>query len=153
MAKVDTELVKMVLQRNQLDVRTIAQILEDINQEQAATADESEKDPPCKKQFVAIISDPEGDLEGKEYTGWILQIPEDESVYTATEKLIRAGYEFNTTKKGRRMPVQQIGEVCEHVPASILKEQKAWVKTKEAIFFLPTDNIIPMEKTSKRKKD
>ncbi len=151
MAKVDIELVKMVLQRNDVDVRKIAEILEDINQEQKAAAEDDEKEPVQKKQFVTVLSDPEGDLEGKEFTGWIVQIPEDESPYSATEKLIRAGYEFNTTKKGRRMPVKQIAEICEHVSGKILKEQKIWVKTKEPIYILRTDGEIPTEGPSEKK--
>ena len=77
--KVDLELLKMVLQRNSVDVRKIAQILEDINQEQLAAEEEKEKEPPVKKQYVVVLSDPEGDLEGKEYTGWVVQIPEANS--------------------------------------------------------------------------
>ncbi|MDR2863752.1 MAG: hypothetical protein LBV54_07785 [Puniceicoccales bacterium] len=150
MAKVDIEILKVVLKRNEIDVRTISRIIEDLNQEQEAAEEDGEKEAPVKKQFVTILSDPEGTLEGKEYTGWVVQIPEEESVYTATEKLIRAGYDYNTTKKGRRLPVEQIGEVCEHVPTKILKEQKIWVKTKEAIFILRTDNKIPLEKKLKR---
>lgn len=150
MAKVDIDILKRVLQQNKIDVRTVARIMEEINQEQDAVSEDNEKEPPVKKQYVTILSDPEGVLEGKEFTGWIVQIPEDESVYTATEKLIRAGYEYNVTKKGRRLPVEQIGEVCEHVPAKILKEQKVWVKTKEAVFILRTDNIIPRERKPKR---
>lgn len=150
MAKVDIDLLKMVLQRNSVDVRKIAQILEDINQEQLAAEEDNEKEPPVKKQYVVVLSDPEGDLEGKEYTGWVVQIPEDESPYEANDKLIRAAYEYNVTKKGRRMPVQQIGEVCEHVAAKILKEQKIWVRTKEPVFILRTDNVVPMETKLKR---
>lgn len=147
MAKVDLELVKMVLQRNDLETRVVAGIIQELQQEQAAEQDE-EKEPPVKKQYVVVVYDPEGELEGKEFTGSIVQIPEDESVYTAVERLHRAGYEFNTTKKGRRMPVKTVGEICEHVPAKIAKEQKVWIKHKEPCFLLPTDGILPMEKSA-----
>ena len=149
MKKVEPKLLKMVLQRNLSDPQKTAQIIEDIQQEQLAAEDENETEPTIKKQFVVILSDPEGELEGKEYTGWVVQVPEDESSYEATEKLIRAAYEYNVTRKGRRMPVQQIGEVCEHVAAKILKEQKVWVKTKEPVFILRTDNVVPMERADK----
>jgi hypothetical protein len=84
MAKVDLELVKMVLQRNDLDVRVVSQIIEDINAEVQAEDDE-EKPPPVKKQFVILVSDPEGELDGKDFTGWVLQIPEDDSPYTTED--------------------------------------------------------------------
>ena len=149
MAKVDIELVKMVLTRNEVETRLVAGITQELQQEQAAEVDE-EKEKPVKKQWVVVVYDPEGELEGKEFTGSVVQIPEDESVYTAVERLHRAGYEFNTTKKGRRMPVKTVGEVCEHVPARIAKEQKIWIKHKEPCFLLPTDGLLPTEQTGQR---
>ena len=142
MAKVDIELVKMVLTRNDIDTRQVAGIIQELQQENAAEVDE-DKEAPVKKQWVVVVYDPEGELEGKEFTGSIVQIPEDESVYTAVERLHRAGYEFNTTKKGRRMPVKTVAEVCEHVPGRITKEQQVWPRHKEPCFLLPTDGILP----------
>lgn len=151
MAKVDLELVKMVLQRNELDVRMVSQIIEDINTEIEAEADE-EKPPPVKKQFVILVSDPNGELEGKDFTGWVMQIPEDDSPYTTEERLVRSAYEFNITPKGRRLPVKQISEVCEHVSSRIMKEQQIWVKTKEPVYVLRTNNQVPLDDLKKLKK-
>jgi hypothetical protein len=148
MAKVDTDLVEYVLKKNKIDTRVIKSILEALAEEQKAV--QEEKSPVVKKQYVPIISDPDGILEDKEFTGWVVQIPEEESPYTALEKLIASAYEYNTSKKGRRMPVGTIGEVCEAVPAKILKEQNVWVKTKEPVFILRTDNSVPLEKTTKK---
>ena len=148
MAKVDIDLVKMVLQRNNLDVRQVSQILEDINVEAAAQVDE-EKPPPVKKQFSILLSDPDGALDGKDLVGWVLQIPEEDSPHVAEERIFRSAYEFNTTPKGRRMHVKTVGEACEVVSARIFKEQKVWVKTKEPVIALTTRNKIPMEPKQK----
>jgi len=144
MPKVDTELVKMILQRNELDVRLVSQIIEDINTEVKA-ADEEEKSPPVKKQFVIMVSDPLGHLEGKDLVGWVLQIPEDDSPFVAEERLIRAAYEHNITPKGRRLPVKTIAEVCEHVSVRITKEQGVWIKTKEPAYILRTGGKVPLD--------
>ena len=153
--KTDIENVKTVLIRNEIEARLAADIIKEL--QQLESQDDDEKEPAIKKQYVVVVYDPEGELEGKELTGTICQIPEDESVYTAVERLHRAGYEFNTTKKGRRMPVKTVGEICEHVPARISKEQKIWIKHKEPVFLMPTDGILPTEKSGKhidkRKKD
>ncbi|WP_269537875.1 hypothetical protein [Cerasicoccus fimbriatus] len=145
MAKVDVDLVKMVMTRTGLDVRTVAQVIEEINLELKAQADEEEKPPPVKKQFVMMVSDPEGKLEGVDLVGWVLQIPEEDSVYVTEERLFRCAYEYNMSKKGRRMPVKTIAEVCEHAPARIAKEQKVWIKNKEPVLLLRTNNKVPME--------
>ncbi|MBN2069126.1 MAG: hypothetical protein JW739_05765 [Opitutales bacterium] len=142
MAKVDLELVKMILQRNELDVRTVSQIVEDIETEAKAMEDENPKLPPVKKQFVFMISDPKGELPDKDFTGWVLQIQEQDSPYVVEERLQGSAYDFNVTPKGRKMPVRSIAEVCEVVPARILTEHSIWVKTKEPVYVLKTDNKI-----------
>ncbi|MBC2600934.1 hypothetical protein [Puniceicoccus vermicola] len=141
--KVEMDLLKRVLQRNELDVRQVSQIIEDINKE--LEKEEEPKAPPVKKEFSIMVSDPEGKLQGIDLTGWVVQIPEGESPQLAKDKIIRAAYEFNTTPKGRRFPVETIGEACETVTARHFKEQGIWVKTKEPVLLVRTDNKIPKE--------
>lgn len=142
MPKVDTELIKLILQRNELDIRVVSRIMDDIEIEIKNQVDE-DRPPPIKKQWCILISDPQGNLRGKDHTGWVIQIPEDDSPATTQERLIKAAYDYNASPKGRRIPVQTIGETCEVVPARFFKEQGAWVKTKVPALMLTTDNKIP----------
>lgn len=148
MAKIDIETLKFILQRNENDIRKVNEIMQDIEMELKAEEEEKANRPPAvKKQFSILLSDPMGKLEGLDCTGWVVQLPEDESVASAPERIIRAAYEYNTTPKGRRMPVQTIGEACEVVGAKFLKEQDIWVKTKIPVLAVATDNNIPAEKS------
>jgi hypothetical protein len=148
MAKIDVETLKFILQRNETDIRKINEIMQDIEMELKAEEEErANRPPPVKKQFSIVLADNEGILEDKDLTGWVVQIPEDDSVTVAPERIIRAAYEYNTTPKGRRMPVQTIGEACEAVTAKFFKEQNIWVKTKVPVLAVATSNKIPMEKS------
>lgn len=147
MAKIDVETLKLILQRNETDIRKINEILQDIDMELKAEEEErANRPPPIKKQFSIVLSDPEGELSEKDLTGWVVQIPEDDSVTVAPDRIIKAAYEFNTTPKGRRMPVETIGEACEIVTAKLFKEQNIWIKTKVPVLAVSTANKIPMEK-------
>ncbi|WP_043588966.1 hypothetical protein [Geminisphaera colitermitum] len=121
-------------------------ILEAINEAAAAKADNEETPPPVKKQWCILISDPEGTLPENDLVGWVLQIPENESVLTTQERIHRAAYEFNTTKKGRMLPAEKMGDAIENIPAKHFKEQQVWIKSKTPVLMLRTDNKIPMEK-------
>jgi hypothetical protein len=146
MAKVDIDLVRKVLQRNEVDYETISQVLEDLELE-LGNPDAAESEgllPPVKKQFVILISDPNGRFTDELFTGWVLQVPEDQSPLEVPAKLIRAAYDFNQSKKGARDPAQTITDVCEVVPVKFLKPQQVWVKTKEPILVIRTDNKIPL---------
>lgn len=145
MAKVDVDLVKHVLQRAELDIRMVSSIIEDIEKEMKILKEENPPVPKMKKQFTLIVSDPEGHLPKEDFSGWIAQIPEDDSPATTIERIWKAAYDFNQTPKGRRMPVQSIGEACEVIPSRIFKEYDVWVKTKEPLLVVRTDNSIPTE--------
>lgn len=143
MAKADLELVKVIMQRNELPLPTVAKVIEDIQDELNAATDDEEKAPPVKKQYVMMVSDPEGVLNGKHLVGWVLQLPEDGSPALAEERLIFAAYEHNRSKRGRRLPVRTIAEVCEQVNNRTLKANDVWVKTKEPVLVMTTSNQVP----------
>lgn len=149
MPKIDVNKVAEILKRNELDPAVLRQIVEEMNLLVQPEVDE-EKPPALKKQFAILISDPEGRLpEGNDFVGWVLQVPENESVLTTTERIFKGAYEFNTTKKGRLMPAKTVGEALEHIPAKHFKEAGVFVKTKIPVLMLKTDNEIPTETTDK----
>src|SRR5690606_6643276 len=109
-----------------------------------AEAEKANRDPVVKKQFVIVVSDPRATIpEAEEYVGWVAQIPEDDSPAETLERLIRASYEYNISKKGRRHPVKSIGEACEAVGGRFLKEQNVAIKTKLPVTVIRTDNVLP----------
>ncbi|MFT3782354.1 MAG: hypothetical protein QM790_10090 [Nibricoccus sp.] len=150
MPKIEVNKVAEILKKNQIDPKLLRQIVEEMNVLTQAETDE-EKPPAVKKQWAVLVSDPEGRLPKNDFVAWVLQIPEDESIVTTQDRICRATYEFNTTKKGRLLPPKTIGEAIEAVPAKHFKEVGVWVKTKTPVLMLKTDNEIPMEgKISKK---
>lgn len=145
MPKVSVELIHEVLSNNNVEPETIQAVLKQI-EEQAAAEAEAEKanrDPVVKKQFVLIVSDPKGTLPAEDYVGWVAQIPEDDPIGETMDRLIRASYEYNISKKGRKYPVKTVGEACEAVGARFMKEQNISIKNKVPVTVLRTDNKIP----------
>ncbi len=149
MPKIDVNKVAEILKRNDLEPALLRQIVEEMNLLVQPEV-EDEKPPALKKQWAILISDPEGRLpEGNDFVGWVLQVPENESITTTTERIFKGAYEFNTTKKGRLMPAKTVGEALEHIPAKHFKEAGLFVKTKIPVLMLKTDNEIPTEASDK----
>lgn len=144
MAKIDLDMLQVVLQRNSVDARLTAQIIADLQEElKIEKMEEAEREPRTKKKYVFVVSDPEGVLDGRELVGWVVQIPEDQSEFSVEERIFAATYEYNRSKKGRRDPARTVGEACERVPAKMFRAQQIWVKNKEAAYLLPTSNELP----------
>jgi hypothetical protein len=145
MAKIDVNKVAEILKKNHIDPSTLRRVIEEMNLAVQPEPGEEEKPPAVKKQYAILLSDPEGRMPKNDFVGWVVQLPENESVATVVERVCRGAYDYNTTKKGRLYPAKTIGEAIENVPAKFFKEADVWVKTKTPVLVLKTDNEIPKE--------
>ena len=103
---------------------------------------EGEDLPKIKQQYVIVVSDPKKIIT-EELTGWVVQIPDSESVLTVTDRVKKAAYNYNASKKGQKYPIKTIGEAIESIGSKFFKPYDLKVKTKEAVFVVATDNILP----------
>ena len=145
MPKIEVNKVAEILKKNDIAPAVLRRIIEEMNLAVQPEPGEEDKPPAVKKQFVILVSDPDRKLPKHDFVGWVLQIPENESVATTQERIFRGAYDYNTTKKGRLLPAKTVGEAVESVPAKFFKEAEVWVKTKTPVLMLKTDNEIPRE--------
>jgi hypothetical protein len=145
MPKIEVNKVAEILKKNEISPAILRRVIEEMNLAVQPDTGDADKPPAVKKQFVIVVSDPDGKMPKHDFVGWVLQIPDTESVATTLDRVFRSTYDFNTTKKGRLMPVKTVGEAFEHVPAKHFKEADVWVKTKTPVLILKTDNEIPKE--------
>ena len=158
MAKIEVNQVAEILKKHKLDPSLLKEIVEEMNEVSQPAVDEDIKPPAPKKQFVVLLSDPEGKLGKKDLTGWVVQIPEDASPHSTTDRIFKGAYDFNASKRGRMLPVKSVGEALESGSAKYFKESELWVKTKMPVAVVVTDNVLPkdefkVEKIDKRRRD
>ena len=158
MAKIEVSQVAEILKKHKIDPSLLRDIVEAMNEVTQPEADEDIKPPAPKKQFVVVLSDMEGKLPKKDLTGWVVQIPENASPFSTTDRIFKGAYDFNASKKGRMLPVKSIGEALESASAKYFKESELWVKTKLPVAVVVTDNVLPkdefkVEKIDKRRRD
>jgi hypothetical protein len=143
MAKIDVNKVAEILKKNHIDPAVLRRVVEEMNLAAQPDPGDGEQVPPVKKQYVILISDPNGKMPKSDLVGWVLQIPENESPASVEERLLKGVYDYNASKKGRLYPAKTVGEAVENVPGKFFKEVELWVKTKEPVIVLKTDNEIP----------
>ena len=88
-----------------------------------------------------------------------MQIPEDASPYSTTDRIFKGAYDFNASKKrpDAAGQVRRRGD-RDGVSAKYFKESELWVKTKLPVAVVVTDNVLPkdefkIEKVDHRRKD
>jgi hypothetical protein len=143
MAKIDVNKVAEILKKNHIDPAVLRRVVEEMNLAVQPDPGEGDQTPPVKKQYVILISDPNGKMPKTDLVGWVLQIPENESPASVEERLLKGTYDYNASKKGRLYPAKTVGDAVENVPGKFFKEVELWVKTKEPVIVLKTDNEIP----------
>ena len=111
--KIDINKAAEIIKYEQVDPATLRRIIEKFN---LAVQPDEEKEPGVKKQFAVLVSDPDGIMPKTDLVGWILQIPDSESIATTQDRINRAASDFNATKKGQLLPVKTVGEAIENVP-------------------------------------
>ena len=143
MPKIEVNKVAEILKKNEISPAILRRVIEEMNLAVQPDTADGDKPPAVKKQWVILISDPDGRLPKHDFVGWVLQIPENESPATTKERIYRAAYDFNASKKGRMLPAKTMGDALENVPAKHFKEAEVWVKNKIPVLVLKTDNQIP----------
>ena len=142
MSKIDVSKAAEIIKKNQVDPVVLRRIIEEMNL--AVQPDPGEETVPAvKKQFMVLVSDPEGLFPKHDFAAWVLQLPEDESPVTTQERIIKAAYDHNATRKGRLNPACTVGEALEGIPAKAFREVDLWVKTRTPVLVLTTNNEIP----------
>ena len=140
--KIEINIVAGAMQKHAIAPEVMAAILEDLNREAEGDEMGEPKPPHVKKQFVIVISDPENRLPKTDFVGWVVQIPDSESPSTTVERIVRTGHDFNSSKRGRLLPVQTVGETLESAQARFFKENGVWVKSKTPVLVVRTTNEI-----------
>lgn len=144
MAKIDIDKLKQILHRNESDIQKITDILNEINLELQIEKEERDARPPLvKKQYITLIADSEGILQDRDLATWVLQIPEEDNPHRILEKIHQSAHNYNSSPKGRRLPVRSLGETLEVVSAKIFKENQVWVKTKIPVLAISCNNQLP----------
>ena len=135
-----------VLAQQKLPPATLVAVenqLEEIEADKKADKEDS-KGPKSKSQFNVILFDANGVVKG-DFTALVVQTPEGESPATLLDKVYKASYEFNTTKKGRKHPIKTVADAA-NIKRAITKAHKIHFKTKEPVQVIVTNNEIPYER-------
>ena len=83
MPNIDINLAAEIIKRHEVEAAKLRAIIEEMNVlAEAKARQDDEKEPTVKKQFVVLVSDPDGRFPKHDFAAWVLQIPESESVAT-----------------------------------------------------------------------
>lgn len=138
--KTDLDTVNMVLTKHDIEQEIRVKVLRDIETE--IEKSKSEKTPKTKNQYVILAITEDENIS--EVPLYVLQIPEMDNPLRIPESIGKAASAFNTSRKGRKNPVNTVGEALEAVSRKFFKEENVSVKTNLPVFTITSTNKLDL---------
>lgn len=137
----DIQEVESAMRSEQIDDSKIGKVVEHL----ANLPQVTRQNQTVEKEWVVLVSDPNGVITG-DFVGWALQIGGEVNMMNLAEHLEKVAKDFNASRNGKKSPVKSVGELLEVVPQRFFKPHNIWVKNKEPVLLVKTDNKIKEEK-------
>ena len=142
--KIDINTVAEVLKKNKVEPAVLRQVVEELNAQVEENKAEKADAPKLKAQYVVLVSDPDGKLNGTDLVAWVAQVEVDANPSVITDRIKRAAARHNDSRKGKKYPVATVGQTLQNAPRKFWLQdgEKTLVKTKEPVLVIKTDNKL-----------
>ena len=115
--------------------------LKQVAQEEAAQKEENQL-PKQKNEWGIIIFDADNQLQGKEFTGAVYQIPQNDDHSLVLSKISQAARDQVASAKRKKYPIHTMGEAIQNVKRNFIKDKNVNLKTKNPVRILISNNNL-----------
>ncbi len=137
--------VSETLRENGIKPEVAKNVLNELKKVNEQTKEEKTPSKRAKKQLVAYIID-ENNLVKEPFIGYIMEIEDSGNPSESFQRVKEAAKNFNSSRKGRKIPVKTVGQTFEFVPKRFWKQEGKATnpKTKNSIYVYPAKNQLDM---------
>jgi hypothetical protein len=140
--KVSIEEIESVLLKSKVDPKVVGEVVKELETIAEEVKQERQGVPKAKNEYLILLSDPNGDLTGKDFTGWVVQMKQGDDAGQVVAKLKEAAQNHIAAQKRKRKVINTLGDAILYVKRKWFKEKNLTVKTKEPVRVLLTNNKL-----------
>lgn len=131
--KVALEDVEQILLEKKVEQPKVMAIIKELEQavEDAKAERQENADPKSKWEYVIVLNDKDGLLDGKEIAGWVVQQKEGEDAGMVLSKLSDAAKSQNEGAKRKKSMISDLVSLFDGLKSKFTKEKGVRIKTKE----------------------
>ena len=96
-------------------------------------------DPKQKNEYLIILHDPNNEIAGKEFSGWVVQNKSGDDQGLVLSHVRSASVDNNEAQKRKKRPITNFIEAFSSIKRKFLKDRNILIKTKNAVRVLITD--------------
>lgn len=142
MSKISIEEVEAVLRKQNVDVKIVKNVIDELVEVVKEEKDSRATGPKQKNEFLIVLSDPNNELAGKDFVGWVVQMKDGDDAGLVLGKIQDAARDQNAAKKRKRGIINNMVEAFSGVKRRFLKPKDIMIKTKEPVRCLVTDGKL-----------
>jgi hypothetical protein len=132
--------VKQAMLESDIDSSKVQEVISKLMPPEENEVDDAP--PSVKKEFLVLASTEGSTPIPDDLVVWVAQVLEGTDPNLLVSMISDCAHDYNMTRKGRKSPVRTIGEAIEVVSGSITREHGVWLKTKEPVRLMTTDNSL-----------
>ena len=137
--KIDISEVESTLLEKHFDPMKVQEVIRDLEKIIEELKADKDQTPKSKYNFVIVLNDKEGYLDGKEIAGWVVQNEEGEDPNLILSKLRESTKAQNEVTKKKKNFITDLLSAFEYLKPKFVKEKKLKIKTKELTRVLITN--------------
>lgn len=142
MSKISIEEVEEALFKQNIDSAIVTKVIKELGEIAEEKKAERPALPKQKNEFLIVLSDPENALAGKDFAGWVVQIPVGDDPGLVLGKIRDAAKETDAAKKRKKSVISTMGEAFLGIKRKFIKSKNVHIKTKIPVRVLVTDNKL-----------
>ena len=142
MSKISIEEIQGILAKKQVPPQTIAEVVREAEEIIQEEKDNRVTAPKQKNEYLIVLSDPQNELAGKDFTGWVIQQKDGEDAGLALDKIRQAAHDTNAAKKRKRNMITTLVDAFASTKRLFLKSRHIAIKTKDPVRVLITDGKL-----------
>ena len=142
MSKISIEDVEGILRKQNVDTQVVNTVIREMEEVIQEEKDNKVPVPKQKNEFIIVLSDPNNELAGKDFVGWVVTQKQGEDAGLILDKIRAAAGETNAAKKRKKNMIMNMADAFYGIKRFFLKSRNVAVKTKEPVRVLITDGKL-----------
>jgi hypothetical protein len=142
MSKISIEEVESVLRQQNVDAKIVNTVIGHLNEVIQEEKENRTTVPKQKNEFLIILSDPNKELVGKDYVGYVVQMKQGDDAGLVLDKIKAAAHDTNAAKKRKKSMLTTMADAFHGIKRAFLKPKNILIKTKEPVRVLITDGKL-----------
>ena len=145
MSKISLEEVEAKLREKNVDAQIVKTVIKELEEVVEEEKDNRDTTPKQKNEFLIVLLDPNDELKGRDFTGFVVQQKQGDDAGLVLDKIRTAAHDTNAAKKRKKNMIKTMTDAFHGIKRAFIKSKNIMIKTKIPVRVLITNDKLSEE--------